>query len=328
MNLQKLLLCTIFFIAPSSLSSLETNVTFAPATTNPGLIFEQQKNIIMAHDEWKLVYFYDLTKFYGETQKMKAIQSTMKKICEELAHARTYETKHICTLTINQLKIHLDHMETRDNIVQSFETHNNRNRRAPVEIVGTAAKYLFGILDAESAEKYDNDINDLKSDTGHINEIISQQTTLIEGIIVEQDSTIAEIQSNLISVNEFLRDIENKTNNQLTTLNSITQFNALATTITLALIHHDDLSNRVFNLLTNTLHGKITDVIPLSQMKENIRGISKHLNTNSILPINIETESIYHIFKYTIIKSTLHKKKIIIELSLPAVNHGYSTVQQ
>lgn len=298
-----------------------STVTFTPSTNNPGLIFQQQKNIYLAHDEWKLVYYYDLTQFYQESRKIISIKSTMIRLCDKLKQNLLEETQHICTYILNQLNIHEEHTNTRDNIIKSFETTKERSRRAPVEIVGTAAKYLFGILDSESAKEYEKNINTLKSNQSFISELTKKQTTLIEGLITLHNTTISEVQTQLIAVNTYIRKMEEKTSNQGEKIHTSTHFNSLASSITLTLMHHEELSNKIYNLLTNTIHGKITDVIPPIQLKINIREIGKHLKNNIILPTNVENENIYEIFKYTSIKSILHQNKIIIEFSIPLVDN-------
>lgn len=302
-------------------SSSPSTVIFEPSTNNPGLVFEQTKNIYLAHDEWKLVYYYDIAQFYQETRKIISIKSTMLRLCDDLKQNLPEETKHICTFILNQLKIHEDHINTRDNIIRSFETTKIRNKRAPIEIVGTAAKYLFGILDAESAEKYDMDIQNIKNSQNYEHELVKKQTTLIEGLITIHNTTISEVQSDLIAVNKFIQEMEKRVNNQFDKIHTTTQFNSLASSITLTLMHHEELSTKIYNLLTNTLHGKITDVITPTALKTNIKDICKHLKNNIILPTNMENENIYEIFKYTTIKSTLHGNKIIIELSIPLVEN-------
>lgn len=303
--------------------SYTSTVTFEPSYNNPGLVFEQQKNIYLSHDDWKLVYYYDLAQFYEETRKIISIKSTMIRLCDDLKQniplPNTFA--HICTYIIKQLKNQEDHINTRDNIIKSFETPKKRNKRAPVEIIGTAAKYLFGILDSESAEKYDRDINNLKTNQSYIYELTKKQTTLIEGLITLHNTTLSEVQNELIAVNTYIREMEKRKDNQMDTFHTITQFNSLASSITLTFMHHEEMARKIYNLLTNTIHGKITDIIPTDQLKINIRDISKHLNNNIILPINMENENIYEIFKYTTIRSTLHEDKIIIELSLPLIEN-------
>lgn len=296
------------------------SVTFETVDSNPGLIFEQKKNIFLSQDEWKLVYYYDLTQFNQETKKIAAITSTMVKLCNELTERGMPEvTRHVCSLTINQLNIHKEHMETRENIIKSFEIKSKRYRRAPLNFIGSAANYLFGILDEESAEKYNKEINKLKNDVNHQKYLIKEQTTLIEGTLTIHRTVIAEIQQNLISINSFIKDVEAKTNAQLTVLHTITQFNTLATATTLAVMHHEELANKIFNLLSNTIQGKITDIIPFKQMKENLRGITANLNNNLALPVNLDNENPYDIFKFTSILSTLHKEHIIVELTIPII---------
>lgn len=59
------------------------------------------------------------------------------------------------------------------------------------------------------------------------------------------------------------------------------------------------------------------DLIPAQELKDNVSIIAKTLDLTQTLPLNIEKESIYNLFKSTSIRSTLFNKKIFIELKLP-----------
>lgn len=308
----------IFFIIQQTASTF--NVNFEPLGNNPGMVFQQKKNIFFSNEEWKIVYYYDLQQFYVETNTISNIRRTMGKVCESLKNNGTNNSQKVCELTMEQLKTQQESINTRDEIIKSFEHLKRRITRAPIEIIGTAAKYLFGILNTDDAEKYATDINNLQENANYAYDLIQQQTTLIEGTITTQKTTVSELQSHLISVNEHLEEIEKQTSNHFAMLHTIAQFNSLSTTITLAIIHHEELTRKVFNLLTNTLHGKITDIIPPTQLKLNMREIATHLKSNQKLPSNIESESIYTCYKYTEIKSILHEDKVMIEVKIPIIN--------
>lgn len=292
-----------------------STVYFNATTNNSGLVFQQRNNIFFSSDEWRIVYFYDISPFYLETEKIKEIRQTILNICNNLNGQNN--TKHVCSLIIRQLNQQQEHINTRDSIINSFENKKQRISRAPIEIIGTAAKYLFGVMDAEDAEKYNNEISKLKKDTAYMKDLTIQQTTLIERTISTQKTAISELQSHLISISTFMEEVANKTSYAYSELNSVAHFNTLSTAVTLMIIHHEELANKIFNLLTNTIHGKITDVIPSLHLKQNLREVALHLVHEKRLPINTETDNIYSIFKYTTIKSTLHDKKVIIELTIP-----------
>lgn len=282
---------------------------FQPTEILSGLIFANVKDVYLTSDEWNLVYYVNMKPFYEETDKIKLLIDTLDQMCNELIHKETATINH-CELTIQHLKIHKKHIKNRIDLIRSFEP--TRYKRAPVEIIGSVAKSLFGILDAESAKTYDGEINKLTKDANYQAELIKQQTSIIEATIASHRKFDLEVKNAIASLQAQIGSLKQTYD---------FEFNGLATATTLALLHHEEMAQSITKLLSNVLHGKVTDIIPPKQLEKSIKQIPHHLPANMELPINWETESIYHIFRVSSIHSTLTNDRIIVEMKIPIISN-------
>lgn len=80
-------------------------------------------------------------------------------------------------------------------------------------------------------------------------------------------------------------------------------------------LHLQDL----METLQNSIDGKISKVIPADRLEDKLKYIQLNMGMDKKLPVDIERESVYHLYKIVSIKVTLINEKILIELNIPVV---------
>lgn len=93
----------------------------------------------------------------------------------------------------------------------------------------------------------------------------------------------------------------------------------------LIIMEHARLSTQILNSLENTINGKISQLIPLKPLTEKLIDIEKlaHiLSENQKMPIEIPTENVLHIFKFSTTRAALIGKRLLIEMTAPVVERN------
>lgn len=239
---------------------------FQPAEIRSGIIFANTRDVYLTSDEWTLIYYIDMEPFYEETDRLELLIDTLGQMCSRMKQNRDSKFYH-CDSVMQHSEIHKNHMKNKIDLIKSFE--HTRYKRAPVEIVGSIAKSLFGILDAESAKTYDNEINKLAKDSNYQFDVEASLNSQQKRDL-ETKKAIDSLQAQ-IKEREYLFEFE---------------FNGLTDIVTLALLHHEEMTQTIIKLLSNVLHGKVTDIIPPKPLRETLKSIVPHLPPNTALPID------------------------------------------
>lgn len=153
----------IFWTFATIVASNPTGINFTEMTSTTGIIFVPFTKVQLSYKEWKLVYYYDLNKYYEEITIIKNFYFRLTSICDQASEAGQ-EFANSCHLATSHAKYHLDKITEGKSIIGSYNTIKSRNKRSPFDIVGTVAHSLFGVLDQEDAERYNMEINKLKTD--------------------------------------------------------------------------------------------------------------------------------------------------------------------
>lgn len=90
-------------------------------------------------------------------------------------------------------------------------------------------------------------------------------------------------------------------------------------------MHHEQMLEIVIDLLSQTTHGKITDVIPIQNIREQLKIIENNLEKKVELPVDLRSESTYHIFRTASVRSTLLGNRIIVEINFSILNQEIFT---
>lgn len=170
----------------------DDNYAISTITNNPGIYSDRWGSLRTHQTAWSLVTHIDLSKFL---QRRVNLNSEWLKLSQE-CH---YLSEH-CTIR-NQLTAILTTMRTlaeeqRDieELTQNYqEPDYNRRKRAPLSFIGTISRALFGTLDAEDAEFYNERIESLENDTRSMIELIANQTHVIKSQFNEDRMKIEKI---------------------------------------------------------------------------------------------------------------------------------------
>lgn len=284
-------------------------------TSTTGIMFVPFTKVQLSYKDWKLVYYYDLNKYYEEVEVIEHFYFRLNEMCGQASISVQDDFANTCHLAIIHAKSHLDKIVENRNIIESYNSYGIRKRRAPLNLVGSLASSLFGVLDQADAERYSAEISKIKADQSHQSELLKKQTLITERLTQSTNTTLNDIIFKLNDMNKSLNNlIENK---DWTAIRQ--NFNTMATTLALILIDHDQITMEIKSILSHALKGEIIDLIPTDQLEENLYFINDNVARNEELAIHFQMESIYNIFKTASIHSVLKNNLVIIEIGLPII---------
>lgn len=301
------------------LISLLSIITFFEPGTSPGIIFTRLSEVSVSTNSWRICFHHDLSSFFSEESKVMITTSTLRTLCKQaIATHPESSTASYGKFIIALLDAHRTRMHTKLATIKAYSHH--RNRRAPLEIIGTAAKTLFGILDAESAKNYDQQIDNLATNSNIHFDLLKRQTMLVENIIQHQKSSIEETQKELDRITQTVNKLYASAGTEIADLKITAQFNTLSSAVSMAMFQLETMADDIIHLLTNAIHGHTTNIIPIQTLQESLKKIASQLSKTETLPIQIERENILSIFQTSSLRTTLFDNRTLIEMSIPLIS--------
>lgn len=200
----------------------------------------------------------------------------------------------ICEILVQEIEHRMEDLTELQERLSGYLDGTKRTRRAPVEIIGTLANALFGIMSREDAEHYDQQIEQLKSDSGRNINVVTRQASILENTIDIFNETTSELTQRLEKLKGAFTtylDINPKTRQNQREWT--TRLNTLATITSLAISRYEASTLRILRLLEDLTKGN--PFVTKEQLRKDLENINKVLNKDETLPINLQMDNIQSI---------------------------------
>lgn len=287
---------------------------------NQTIYFDKISNMKLIRDEWKLVVFYDMTAYWEGVSLATKYIDHLDNCCQKIQNI-----SH-CQLVLLHLRHCQDELAHYNEILTNHgqlpEQHHLR-RRGLVNAVGSIAHSLFGVLDDDFAQQYQQDLTKLRSNQKYFNQLLQNQTSIIESefnVIKRMEKTVRQQHKNF---NQHLNKIDNLINSMQKQISE----NAYTNEFTLSsisangiLMNLKDIQQMLLNTITDIFHGTFNiHLLQPEQLTKELHIISAHLSKELLLPIdNIQTDltKLYHLLT---VKTRFTGDNLIFEIKLPLV---------
>ncbi|CAH0724100.1 unnamed protein product, partial [Brenthis ino] len=154
----------------------------------------------LIQDDWRLVVYYDINPYWEGTKAANKYIQYLQTICA------TIKDHSPCDGVMYQLNHQYSDLQQYNSkwLGQQFDvnTRQRRRRRGLINGIGNIANSLFGILDSNFANKYEQDIGLIRENEKHLIKLWKNQTSIIEA------------EFNLIKRAEFIMNKYHKTINK------------------------------------------------------------------------------------------------------------------
>lgn len=269
-------------------------------------VFTELASAKVSYNNFDLIYVYKTNEIHElptNIEKSLTNREAMSRV-SPIASAALRQIRHM---------IELARREER-----SLDVHSRRKRFILCETCGVPYYWLFGLMDQaegkEVHERIDNVMDILEK--GH--EIQRNQSRIVP---------------ESLKVNECLvKDLSWQSNNTLneigfamTDTNKQIAAQGVIQMITLLLIEHERALARIKQSL-NLKSGGMPGIISEDRLRNDLLKIEESLPSNKALPMDIGRENILHIFKYTIIRASKRKDRIVMKLTIPIIKRDELTL--
>lgn len=312
-------------------STAELNFTIAGGQIE--LIFQPMAETYLTYSEYRICFYHEISDYFEEIEHLDHMIKKAKEICiKELAS--NGEDSHICSTTTSELEQKLEELRQGQEKIRAFD-QQERKRRAPLELVGTLANSLFGILSREDADRYNTLIDETRAKSVANLDLITEQTSVIEAtinIFNETANSFKERLSNLESIftmtidgnpaslwakfKEYMND-EGAERKKWNKKSWEIQLNAVTSLAIISLGKYERSTIRILETLSNLMEGNLFPFITRKQLTQNLEEIGKRLAKEETLPINPFVDSPFRVLQIGTLHSVLSKNRILTELTVP-----------
>lgn len=308
-----LLIAITFILAGTPLLQAQEGFEFREMEVKTGIIFAPTSTAQLAYDEFTLVYHFELRQYYDNVEMAETCISQLDKLCRTYKELQPMD----CKIYMGHAKNQLATIMTDREIIESLNMgENRRKRRGLVNVIGSAESYLFGTLSANDGEKYNMEIQNLKEGNRHHNELLEKQVMIMEKLVRTTNTSMEQINSKFSEMESVLHEITtHKVEEDVEVA-----FAYLATLSGILFMEIDETSRDLKSLLTHATRGAAIDFIAKTQLGENLKTIQNTLKQEKQLPIDANTDNPYSIYRSTVIRTSLHNKRVLIELSIPILD--------
>lgn len=152
-------------------------------------MFQKVTEIKQYDQVWNIATFIDLQPYRMELKGLQTLIDQSEKVCIRMREENTDNCGLVAE--VNRLQ-----MEEIIELNRLFSSHGGRQRRGLIDGVGTLAKFMFGVMDSNDAQFYNEQIDQLKEDQLVTRQIDEQQTTVIKSVVEYFNSTVEKLQEN------------------------------------------------------------------------------------------------------------------------------------
>lgn len=284
-----------------------------------GIYYENIGNLNLIADEWKIIVFLELRTYWSHLYALNRHITNIEQRCEQ--HAFT-TNRGLCTDLAKQFKRQLRNIENKNLIMLGSQSQSlSRQRRGMINAIGGIANTLFGVLDQQFAEKYETEIEKLRSNENYLMELLRNQTSIEESTVNLFKGSEEETRNHISAMEKYLGAFSNKTNQILTEHEEKLTLFGLATNALMLIWDFEQTQNALYDALTDMHHGKINPIILTpEQLAKQIELIKSKISRD----LMIKSENLAQLYHTMAVQASLTRDRILLVISIPLkINEHY-----
>lgn len=291
-----------------------------PLHKSPGLYFDPVGTMKLINDYLHVVIPIDIKYIKPHIDNINGVFGTARYLCQQSDALEDVECHNI----IQPLKALYDGVVRDYNSISHFIPTRSK-RSAWFSGVGTILKHVFGTMDDNDANKYNDAIQNLQNNDKQLTSLLKQNIIMSTAAISKVNETIHFIAQNEGRLNDAvdtlvssLRNVTDETHsmqfkNKLTNVFNVLNANLLTLTFQL-----EDITNSILFSKTNTLHSA---VITPTELYNDLVSSIKYLPKLREFPTPLDLSNIHVITNLSELVSYILDSKLIFVLRIPLVYH-------
>lgn len=316
----------------------DSKFTFQPIDVPIGLYFEKIAPIRIFNSEWHIIYHMNLSSIQEEFTNIEATVDKLSTICKQLDDnynmdyfnettlLKSHQYTRECGSTFDQIQQML--INTREfNTEWFYSSKQPRNKRAPLNIVGSTMKSIFGTLAQEDAEDCLQRFKSMEKDGIERQVTIEQQTTLLKSttqIISEMnEENIAlqmKTQKQFSIVEKTIANLHYDYENLWLNMELQSQLGNLLMFISLAMTSFHSRQKQFLEAITfgSKASSATPIIIPPATFTVELAFIRQQIAGAELdLPLSIDKENMAYFYQIASTRSRIVNDQLLVSMSIP-----------
>ncbi|XP_052747818.1 uncharacterized protein LOC113512658 [Galleria mellonella] len=305
---------------------VEGDTRILPIPSKSGLYFEENGEILISENSWKLLVYRDLEPLFLTHDSIKRLtQNYQNLVARHTTLPSVITTSSFIKASLNKIDSRLSEL----NYYTAGSLNNKRSKRELIDGVSSILKWLIGTPDAKDAKHYNECIEQLERQQISTDAILRQQLQIISSTIKNFNETLLKISYDEHLINENIAKVNsyfNTTNKLIFNLTISEEISTLAIQILESVTSLekdiDDIIISILFIKSGAIHPSIISINRL--YKELLSSSPARVNKNLVAPIKLS--NIHQILESASITSYIYMNKIIYILEFPLVRNDRFTL--
>ncbi|KDR16722.1 hypothetical protein L798_09562 [Zootermopsis nevadensis] len=192
---------------------------------SPGVYYEHLGEATFYNTEWKTVVYVNLKQTDSETDLLGQYINYVNKLCHATEIQNSTDCHHFYTIAKDRFR----QVRGSEKVLKELIGSNNkptRVHRGALNFIGDISKILFGTLDADDADYYNEQIKHFEESTEDMTSLMKQQLSIIKASLGTFNDTISDMEYNnkivkegLTSLKSYMEKVISETESHLNILN-------------------------------------------------------------------------------------------------------------
>lgn len=274
-----------------------------------GIFIIKTQETFIAYNNWKLYYFLELDEFYEDINQLRQIIMKIQTLCTIVTE------KDQCIYLIERFERHMKTIDRDLEFIKTFQRPSfKRFKRAPLGFVITYLyNPIFGIMGEEDAKAIAEKMNELIQRNEDYKIIVTEELSIMKQSLILTYNVTSDLKSNIQILDQKIDELILNVKNQV--MQHIT-IQYLSTIAILVITEHENSLRTLKEITKSTFVGDFTELVPISQFRNDLLKITEELPPEASLFIDNENEvksivSLRHFMTYN---------RIMIEITVPILN--------
>lgn len=289
--------------------------------THSGIFYDKESEIKYYSSNWQFITYLDISSLNNKFQFVKAHYYRTNDLCEEI---NSKSKKFPCQQTLLFLDSKIRTLYQKETSLKDLIGHGRVKRNGWFNIIGSGLKLLFGTLDSDDAEYYDNAINKVSQDDKSMMLLLKDQVQVVKTTITNFNTSISQIKKSEAQLNENIKEYNKFAENMIDDTYEIKVVEELLNHLTLLTYVSNELDENYDNIINAILFAQQNSIHPAiitpKRIYEELIKAKLNLPTGKYFPIEIKESEIHHLLRITTLKVYYKNSKIVFLMYIPLVD--------
>lgn len=296
---------------------------------SPGIYYEKLGKAVLYSTTWKTVIYLPLNAVTNQMDTISSYVEYVNRLCLRIDLRSWTACHHLDELTLTKLR----QVRESERLIASMAGRRDmesRKKRGLFDFVGKVSKVLFGTMDEDDAQYYNDQIEHFERSSDSLTHLLKQQLTIVRSTLGAINETLLDVTYNEDKMRAGLIQLRDYVDSVVTQYGNVT--NLLSVKITLEShiarvldgLHVlqrylDALLASLVDAQQGILHPQI---ISPQRVINALRHDSSYFPPETFPPFPLSKDSAYLLYKVCGVHVYLYDEILSYVLELPLVNKG------